>query len=154
MSLDESFIGREYPPTPVYEVSREKIREFAEAIGDDSPLFRDVDAAKEAGYPDVIAPPTFAIILSMRANDQIVNDPQLGLDYSRVVHGQQDFTHHRPIRAGDRLVTVASVADIKARAGNDFLSVRADINTVEGEPVCTGTALLVARGTAEDGEQS
>ncbi|GAA4844666.1 MaoC family dehydratase N-terminal domain-containing protein [Saccharopolyspora rosea] len=152
MPLDQSFIGREYPPTRPYEVGREKIREFADAIGDDSALYRDPAAAGAAGYPDVIAPPTFAVILSMGAHDAIVDDPQLGLDYSRVVHGQQEFTHHRPIRAGDRLVTVVHVDDIKARAGNDFLTVRAEIGTVEGEPVCTATSMLVARGTAEEGD--
>ncbi|GAA2809806.1 MaoC family dehydratase N-terminal domain-containing protein [Saccharopolyspora taberi] len=149
MPLDQSFIGREYPPSQPYEVGREKIREFADAIKDDSPLHRDPEAAKAAGYPDVIAPPTFAVILSMRAHDSIVQDPQLGLDYSRVVHGQQEFVHHRPIQAGDRLVTAVHVDDIKERAGNDFLTLRAEITTVEGERVCTATALLVARGTAE-----
>ncbi|MGW1677240.1 FAS1-like dehydratase domain-containing protein [Saccharopolyspora sp. NPDC002376] len=149
MPLDQSFIGREYPPTAAYEVGREKIREFASAIKDDSPLYRDAEAAKAAGYPDVIAPPTFAVILSMGAHDAIVEDPQLGLDYSRVVHGQQEFTHHRPIRAGDRLVTVVHVDDIKARAGNDFLTVRAEITTVGGEPVCTAKSMLVARGAGE-----
>ncbi|GAA2330203.1 MaoC family dehydratase N-terminal domain-containing protein [Saccharopolyspora halophila] len=146
MPLDQSFIGREYPPTDPYEVGREKIREFAEAIADDSPLHRDVDAAKAAGYPDVIAPPTFAVILAMAAQDQIVGDPELGLDYSRVVHGSQEFVHHRPIRAGDRLATVAHVDDIKTRAGNDFLTVRAEIATAEGEAVCTATSTLVVRG--------
>jgi acyl dehydratase len=150
--LDQSFIGREYPPSAPYEVGREKIREFAEAIKDDSPLYRDADLAKAAGYPDVIAPPTFAMILSMRAQWVVVDDPELGLDYSRVVHGQQEFTHHRPIRAGDHLVAAVHVDDIKARAGNDFLTVRAEITTVEAEPVCTAKAMLVARGTAEDGE--
>ena len=146
MPLDQSFIGREYPPTEPYEVGREKIREFARAIKDDSPLHHDVDAAKAAGYPDVIAPPTFAVILSMAAQDQIVEDDHLGVDYSRVVHGQQDFVHHRPIRAGDRLLTVAHVDDIKTRAGNDFLTVRAEITTTDGEQVCTATSMLVVRG--------
>ncbi|MCI2417077.1 MaoC family dehydratase N-terminal domain-containing protein [Saccharopolyspora sp. K220] len=152
MPLDPSFIGRSYPPASPYEVGREKIREFADAIKDDSPLYRDPEAAKAAGYPEVIAPPTFAMIMSMAANEVVVHDPQLGLDYSRVVHGQQEFIHHRPIRAGDRLVTVVHVDDIKARAGNDFLTVRAEIATVDGEPVCTGKAMLVARGTAQEGE--
>ncbi|GAA0504888.1 UPF0336 protein [Saccharopolyspora subtropica] len=150
MPLDQSFIGREYPPTAPYEVGREKIREFADAIGSTSPLHRDAEAARAAGYPDVIAPPTFAVILSMGAHDVLVNDPQLGLDYSRVVHGQQEFTHHRPIRAGDRLVTAVHVDDVKSRAGNDFLTVRAEISTVDGEPVCTAKSTLVARGTAEE----
>ena len=144
--LDQSFIGREYPPTEPYEVGREKIREFADAVGEDSPLHRDAAAAEAAGYSDVIAPPTFAVILSMSAQDQIVDDPKLGLDYSRVVHGSQDFAHHRPIRAGDRLITVAHVEDVKTRAGNDFLTVRVEITTVEGEAVCTATSMLVVRG--------
>ncbi|GAB2657315.1 MaoC family dehydratase N-terminal domain-containing protein [Saccharopolyspora gloriosae] len=153
MPLDQSFIGREYPPTEPYEVGREKIREFADAIKDDSPVHRDAGAAEAAGHPDVIAPPTFAVILSMRAHDAVVSDAALGLDYSKVVHGNQRFTHHRPIRAGDVLRTVVVVDDIKARAGNDFLTVRAEITTVGGEPVCTAISTLVARGTAEQGEQ-
>lgn len=150
MPLDQAFIGREYPPTAPYEVGREKIREFAEAIQDESPLYRDPDVAQAAGYPDVIAPPTFAVILSMRAQDVVVADPELGLDYSRVVHGRQEFTHHRPSHAGDRLVTVLHVDDIQSRAGNAFLLVRAEIGTVAGEAVCTAKSMLVVRGPAEE----
>ena len=154
MPINREFIGYTFDSDEPYEVTRGKIREFADAIGDDSALYRDPAAAGAAGYPDVIAPPTFAVILSMGAHDAIVDDPQLGLDYSRVVHGQQEFTHHRPIRAGDRLRTAVVVDDIKARAGNDFLTVRAEIGTEDGEPVCTAISTLVARGTAEEGEQA
>jgi acyl dehydratase len=152
VALDQSFIGRSYPPLP-YDVGREKIREFADAIGDANPLYRDPVAARAAGHPDVIAPPTFATIINMRAIDAIVHDPELGLDYSKVVHGDQVFTHHRPIRAGDALLAVAHVDNVMSRAGNDFLSVRAEITTTGGEPVTTARATLVARGTAE-GEQA
>jgi acyl dehydratase len=148
VALDESFIGRVYPPSPTYQVSREKIREFADAIGDPSPIYRDVAAARAAGYPDVIAPPTFAAIISMKANEVIIDDPELGLDYSRVVHGDQTFAHHRPIRAGDRLVAVAHVDSVMTRAGNDILAVRAELGTENGEPVTTARATLVARGAA------
>jgi len=152
--LDHSLIGRQYPlPTP-YVVGKEKIREFADAIKDDSLLYRDSDAAKAAGYSDVIAPPTFAVLLSMRAQRTVVDDPELGLDYSRVVHGNQEFAHHRPIQAGDELVTVVHIDDIKARMGNDFLTVRMEISTTEDERVCTATSTLVARGTAEEGVQA
>lgn len=154
MPLEESFVGRRYPTSPPYEVGRAKIREFADVIKDESPLYRDRDAAKAAGYPDVIAPPTFAFILGMQALAVVVNDPQLGLDFSRVVHGQQEFTHHRPIRAGDELVTDVCIDDIKARAGNDFITVRLEIGTVGGEPVCTASSMLVARGTAVEGESA
>jgi acyl dehydratase len=152
--LDQSFIGRQYPLSTPYVVGSEKIREFADAIKDDSLLYRDSDAAKAAGYSDIIAPPTFAVILSMRAQRMVVDDPKLGLDYSRVVHGHQEFAQHRPIRVGDELVTVVHIDDIKARAGNDFLTVRAEISTTEDERVCTATSTLVARGTAEEGVQA
>jgi acyl dehydratase len=130
----------------VYEVGRAKIREFADAVGATSPLHRDPAAARAAGYADVIAPPTFATIISMRATSVIVDDPELGLDFSRVVHGSQTFVHHRPMVAGDRLVYTSHVDDVQTRMGNDFLTIRAEIATEDGEAVCTSTGLLVARG--------
>jgi acyl dehydratase len=148
MPLDQSFVGREFPPSAPYEVGREKIREFADAIGDDNPVYRDQAAARALGYPDVIAPPTFAIVVSMRSSAQVVRDPGLGLDYSKVVHGEQRFSYHRPIRAGDVLQVVSSVESIRAVAGNDLVTIRGEVSTVEGEPVVTAVATLVARGTA------
>ena len=148
MPLDQSFVGRTYPPTPPYEVGRERIREFADAIGDANPAYRDPEAARALGHPDVIAPPTFGIVLSMTAGRQVVADPELGLDYSRVVHGEQRFVINRPIRAGDRLTVTVSVEDIRAAAGNDLITTRGDVRTVDGEPVLTAYSTLVARGTA------
>jgi len=148
VALDQSFVGRKYPPTPPYEVGREKIREFADAIGDSNPAYRDVEVARALGYPDVIAPPTFPIVLSMRAGAQVVGDPELGLDYSRVVHGEQRFVYVRPVRAGDRLTVTVSVESIRSAAGNDLLTIRGDLATVDGELVLTAYSTLVARGTA------
>ena len=148
MPVDQSFVGRVYPPTPPYEVGREKIREFADAINDPNPVYRDRAAAEKLGYPDVIAPPTFAIVVTMRAGHQVVMDPDLGIDYSRVVHGEQRFVHHRPIRAGDALQVVVTVEDIRVAAGNDILTTRGDVSTVDGEPVCTPYSTIVARGPA------
>jgi len=148
VALDQSFVGRKYPPTPPYEVGREKIREFADAIGDSSPVYRDPEAARALGYPDVIAPPTFPIVLSMRAAAQVVSDPELGLDYSRVVHGEQRFLYARPVRAGDRLTVTVSVESIRSAGGNDLLTTRGDVATVDGEQVLTAYSTLVARGTA------
>lgn len=153
MPLDPSFVGRTYPPTEPYEVGREKIREFADAIGDPHPAYRDVDAARALGHPDVIAPPTFPIVLSARAARQVVADPDLGLDYSRVVHGEQRFVHTRPVVAGDRLQVVVTVENIRSAAGNDILTTRGDIATVDGEPVVTAYSTLVARGTAASGQE-
>jgi acyl dehydratase len=148
MALDAGLVGRSYPPSAVYEVGREKIAEFATALGDPDPLYRDPVVARRAGHPDVIAPPTFAIVLSLGAGNVVVEDPDVGIDYSRVVHGEQRFTHHRPIRAGDRLVAAASIDAVRSVAGNDMLTTRVDLTTEDGEPVCTTTSMLVARGTA------
>lgn len=145
MALDQSFIGRSYPPTSTYEVSREKIREFADAIGDANPVYRDQDAARAAGHPDVIAPPTFITVVNIPAVNTVVADPALGLDYSRMVHGLQSFTYARPVRAGDVLALTVTIDDIMDRAGNDFLTVRAEVNAADGELVCTTSAQLVVR---------
>ena len=146
MALNADLVGRTYPASPVYQVGREKVREFARAIGESSPLCSDVDAARAAGYSDVIAPPTFAIVVSMEAGRQAAFDPDLGLDYTRVVHGEQTFEYARPIVAGDELVCTASIHAIREAAGNDILTTRADITTISGEHVCTTYSVLVARG--------
>ncbi|MDT7724067.1 MAG: hypothetical protein QOI21_643 [Actinomycetota bacterium] len=145
MALDQSFIGRSYPPTSTYEVSREKIREFADAIGDINPVYRDPEAARAAGHPDVIAPPTFITVVNIPAVNTVVADPALGLDYSRMVHGLQSFSYVRPVRAGDVLALTVTIDDIMDRAGNDFLTVRAEVNAADGELVCTTSAQLVVR---------
>ena len=148
MALNPDFVGRTYPPVGTYQVGREKIREFATAIGDSNPLFLDVDAASAAGYVDVIAPPTFAFALAFQAMISVVSDPELGLDYSRVVHGEEKFIYARPIVAGDELVVSTVIDTIRAAAGNDMITVRSDIATVAGEHVVTTYSLTVARGTA------
>jgi acyl dehydratase len=146
MALDLELVGRSYPPSAVYEVGRAKIAEFAKAIGADDPVHRDVEAARAAGHPDVIAPPTFAIVVSLEAAFVVLGDPDVSLDYSRVVHGEQKFAHHRPIRAGDRLVATTTIDAIRSVAGNDLLTTRVDLATEDGEAVCTATSMLVARG--------
>ena len=146
MALDASFIGRSYPPIEPYEVGREKIREFALAIGDHNPAYHDPEAAKALGHPDVIAPPTFPVIVSFLASRQLIADPALGVDYSRVVHGEQRFAYTRPVRAGDRLTAVLTVENIRRAAGNDMLYTRIEISTVDGEPVVTAYQTTVVRG--------
>lgn len=152
MPLDQSFVGRTYPPTEPYEVARVKIREFAEAVGDLHPAYFDPEAAKALGHPDVIAPPTFSIVISMPAVNRVVNDPALGLDWARVVHGNQGFIHTRPMRAGDHIQCVVSVESIKSLAGNDMITLACEMSTVEGELVCTSHAMLVARAETDGGD--
>ncbi|MGW1296780.1 FAS1-like dehydratase domain-containing protein [Streptomyces sp. NPDC002533] len=149
MALDQSFVGRTYPPTPAYEVGREKIREFAEAVGDTHPAYVDREAARALGHADVIAPPTFVFSITYRAAGAVVQDPQLGLDYSRVVHGDQKFSYVRPVRAGDRLTVTSTIESIKSMAGNDVLDIRGDVHDETGELVVTAVTKLVARAAEE-----
>jgi acyl dehydratase len=145
MPLDASFLGRVYPPSEAYLVTRERIREFAVAIGATDPLFLDPSAAAKAGHPDVVAPPTMLILLTNDAGDKLVRDPALGLDYSRVVHADQRFAFIRPVYAGDRLVCTVVVEDVMTRAGNDFLSTRTDVSTDTGDLVAQVYSRLVSR---------
>ena len=149
MALDQSFVGRSYPPTRPYEVGREKIREFAESIGDPNPAYTDPAAAAELGHPDVVAPPTFVFAVTFRAAEEVVADPKLRLDYSRVVHGDQKFAYSRPVRAGDRLSVVSTIESVKSMAGNDVLEVRGDVHDESGEHVVTAWTKLVARAAEE-----
>jgi acyl dehydratase len=149
MPLDASLIGRSYPPSRPYEVGREKIREFADAIGDLNPAYRDVDTAKALGHPDVIAPPTFPIVMTFEGAGPAIADPELGIDYSRVVHGEQRFVYSRPVRAGDRLVTRATIESARSVGGNDILGVKCDVATEDDEHVVTAHMMIVARGKEE-----
>jgi acyl dehydratase len=146
MPVNPEFAGRSFPPSEPYEVSRVKIAEFAQAIGDLSPLCRDRQAAQAAGYPDVIAPPTFAIVISMASSGHAIADEDLGLDYSMVVHGEQRFEHTRPLHAGDVVVAQTTITDITPRRSMTMLTTRTDITTTGGEHVCTALSTLVERG--------
>jgi acyl dehydratase len=146
VSVDQSFIGRVYPPSPPYEVSRAKIAEFADAINDQNPAYRDLEAARSLGHREVIAPPTFAIIMTLKAGHQVVMDPDFGIDYSRVVHGEQRFVHTRPVYAGDVLQVIVTVEDIRSAAGNDIVTTRGDLTTLDGQPVLVAYSTIVARG--------
>jgi len=150
MAVNHAFMGREYPPTSVYEVGREKIREFAEAVGAAHPAHVDRAAAIALGHPDVIAPPTFAVVVAQRAEQQLVADPAAGIDFSRVVHADERFTHHRPIHAGMRLVTVLHVDSIVERAGLAMITTRAEIAADDGVPVATVVSTLAVRGADVD----
>lgn len=149
MPLNRDLIGRTYPCQGVYEVSREKIRDFAMAVGDPHPAYLDPDAARALGHADVIAPPTFLTVLSFRfAADSPVLDPELGLNYALVVHGEQRFVAHRPVLAGDRLRAASTIADIRDAGRNELLEVVTEVHDVDGTPVATLVNTIVSRGTA------
>ena len=146
MPIDPSFVGRSYPPGSPYLVGREKIREFAAAIGATDPIHHDPEAGREAGHSDVVAPPTFPVVLSMASAGRVIDDPDLDMDYSRVVHGDQRFRYVRPVVAGDELVCTDSIEEIMSRGGHDFLTIRTEMATVAGDPVVTVWMKLVVRG--------
>lgn len=146
MPLDASHAGRTYPPTEPYEVGIEHIRDFAAAIGDHNPAYRDRASARALGHPDVLAPPTFPFVLAFKATRQVVEDPELAIDYSRVVHGEQRFVYSRPITAGDHLLTTVSIDSLRSAGGHTMLTTRSDIINTGGEHVVTAYSTLVVRG--------
>lgn len=148
MALNVELLGKAYPPQ-TYEVGREKIREFAEAVGDSNPAYHDVDSAQSLGHRDLVAPPTFAVVVTRGPQLSVIEDPELGLDFSRVVHGDQRFEFQRPIVAGDVLTTTASVSAAHTRAGNDFLTIRSDVVDASRRPVVSVFATLVARAVED-----
>jgi len=146
VAINPDYVGRIYEPTEPYEVSRVKIAEFATAIGEPSPLCRDREAARAAGYPDVIAPPTFAIVISAASGARITSDPGLGVNYAMIVHGEQSFTHSRPLHAGDVVVAQSTISEIRTIRNLTTLGTVTEIRTVDGEHVCTARSVLVERG--------
>jgi acyl dehydratase len=138
--------GRSYPPGEPFAVGREQIRAFAAAVGADHPHHHDVAAARAAGYPDVVAPPTFVVVVAQRSDARLLADPASGIDYSRVVHGEQAFTHHRPVVAGDELVATLHVDAVRSAGGHAMVTTRNEVVTVDGEPVATVTSTIVVRG--------
>lgn len=146
MAVNEQVQGKTYPPTDPYVVSRAKISEFAAAIGAQDPAHIDPTVARERGYADVIAPPTYAIGIAQRAEYAVVSDPEAAIDYSRVVHGEQKFAHHRPLVAGDEVVAQTTVARVRAAGGHSMVTLETAITTTAGDPTTTATSLLVIRG--------
>ncbi len=146
MAINADYAGRAYEPSAPYEVSRVKIAEFADAVGEPSALCRDRAAAQAAGYPDVIAPPTFAIVISSASGAKITSDPGLGVNYAMIVHGEQSFTHTRPLHAGDVVVAQSTIESIRQVRNLTTLSTVTEIRTVDGEHVCTARSTLVERG--------
>ena len=146
MAVNARFTGRTYSPTAPYAVGREKIREFAEAVGADDPVHTDRTHARARGYRDVIAPPTFAVLIAQKCDRQLIADPEAGIDFSRVVHGEQRFVHHRPLTAGDEIVGVLTVDSVRQAGGHAMVTTRSELSTTEGEPVCTAISTLVIRG--------
>ena len=138
--------GKSYPETAPYLVGREKVREFAHAVKSTNPINLDVFAAQAAGYPDVVAPPTFAVVIQERSLATVLSDREADIDFSRVVHGDQRFIHTRPIVAGDELTSVLTVASVKSLGAHAMVTFETKIHDATKELVCTAISTLVVRG--------
>ena len=147
--VDQSLVGRTLPATAPYLVGREKVGEFARAIGEGDPVCLDPDAARAAGHPDVVAPPTFTIAFVLPAIESFLRDPATGWDYAHMVHAEQAITLHRPVCAGDELRTTVHVDDLRTRAGSHALTVRCEVADATDAPVATCKAVLVTQAGAE-----
>lgn len=145
MSVEPTLAGRTYSAPDSYVVGREVVRQFAAAVGADHPLHHDPVAARAAGFDDVVAPPTFAVVVAQPATDRMMADPEVGLEYSRIVHGEQTFAHHAPIVAGDELNATMTVSSVRSAAGAAMLTLVTEVTTVSGDARSTVTALLVHR---------
>jgi acyl dehydratase len=145
MAVNTDVVGKSYPPT-VYAVGREKVREYARAVGETNPLHLDVDAAREAGHDDVVAPPMFAVVYAMPAVAQGMFDPDVGIDFARLVHAGQAFEWGPLVVAGDEISTAVSVKDVSEQRGNGFFVFESVSENQRGETVCTGTWSNIVRG--------
>ena len=145
MPVDDTAVGKEYAPV-LYAVGREKVREYAAAVGETNPLHLDPDAARAAGYADVVAPPMFCVVYSARALGPAVLDPEIGINLMMMVHGGQEFVWGPPVVAGDEITTAVTVEEIYEKDGKGFYVFESASDNQKGERVCTGTWTNIVRG--------
>ena len=146
MPGNPALAGRAFPPTEPYLVGREKIREFARAVFATQPVHFDPAAASAAGYRDVVAPPTFAVVIQERTLAQLLDAPDSGIEFARVVHGDQQFRYSRPIVAGDALTATLTVTGVKSLGGHSMVTAESQIVDATGDHVVTAVSTLVVRG--------
>ncbi len=144
--MNPDLVGRAFEPVGPYLVGREKVREFARAVFASNPVHDDVAAAQDAGYRDLVAPLTFAVVLQQLTLDQLLASDDTGIDFERVVHGEQRFTSTRPIVAGDELTATLAVTSVKTLGGNAMVTSESEIRDADGEHVVTAISTLVVRG--------
>jgi acyl dehydratase len=145
MPVNTSAVGKTYPAA-VYSVGREKIKEYALAVGETNPLYLDPEAARAAGHADVVAPPMFAVVYGLPAIAPAIFDPEVGIDFARMVHGGQEFSWGPLVVAGDEITTEVSVKDVSERAGNGFYVFESVSKNQAGETVCVGAWTNIVRG--------
>ena len=146
VTVNPELKGRVFAPTPPYLVGREKIREFSRAVFASNPINFEPEAARAAGYADVVAPPTFPVVIQEATLAQLLAEPDAGIDFARVVHGDQRFSYTRPVVAGDELTATLTVSSVKTLGGNAMVTAESVIVDSAGEHVVTAISTLVVRG--------
>lgn len=146
MAVSSDLVSRVFPPLPPYLVGREKVREFAQATFATDPGHSDVEHARARGWSDVVAPATFPVVIQQAALDMLVSDPDAGIDFSRVVHGDQRFDYSRPVVAGDELVATLRVTKVNSLGGHHMVTAEVSMHDSLGAHVVTATSTLVIRG--------
>ena len=141
--MNSELVGREFPPTAPYLVGREKVREFARAVFADAPQHTDVEAARAAGFADVVAPPTFPMVIQDLTLQQLLAEPDSGIVLARTIHAEQRFSYTRPIVAGDELTAQLAVTGIRTLGGNAMITSDATITDAAGAHVVTATSVLL-----------
>jgi acyl dehydratase len=141
--VNPELVGRVFPPTPPYLVGREKVREFARAVFSDEPQHLDTTAAQALGYADVVAPPTFAMVVQDQTLQQLLAEPDSGIVLQNVLHAEQRFAYTRPIVAGDELTATLTVTGIRTLGGNAMVTSDAEITDATGAHVVTATSVLL-----------
>ncbi|HEX2090418.1 MAG TPA: MaoC family dehydratase N-terminal domain-containing protein [Actinomycetota bacterium] len=147
MPLNQALKGKEYQEVS-FTVERDRVVQFADAIGEDNPVFRDAQAAKSERYGQQLGPPTFVTVMQIMTSGQVVLDQELGLNYALVVHAEQEYEWRRPVQVGDVLSAVPRIADIYSKGPNEFLVIEADIKDPTGQTVVVARTTLLSRGTA------
>jgi acyl dehydratase len=141
---DDAVIGKSFPPI-TYAAGREKIREYAAAVGETNPLHHDVEHARREGYADVVAPPMFVVVYSAAAIGQAVFDPEIGIDFERLLHGGQEFRWGPLVVAGDEITTSVVLKEISRRAGMGFYVFESVSTNQRDETVCVGLWTNIVR---------
>ncbi len=145
MPVSEEAVGKEWGPEE-FSVEADRIREYADAVGEQSDVHRDADAAKDAGFRDVVAPPMFAVVYSSPAMGQAILDPEVGINFGAMVHGGQVFEWGEPVCAGDRITTNATCKEIYERGGMGFYVFESVSRNQDGQEVVRGTWTNIVRG--------
>lgn len=143
MPINREYVGRTFSSTRGYEISREKIREFADAIGDQNPAYR---------TDDPVAPPTFPTVIDLHVSGDALADGDLGLEFSRAVHGEQRYVYERLMKPGDVISTSTTITEIKDAGRNEIMVLVTEYRDARNDLVCTGHNTVVSRGTAVEAQ--